>query len=199
VTHIIESTDAHGSPVFHVMHGDERVATYSHRHEAEGHGKDTRDWADDAAHDALNEWAGQCPDDLLDIIKRYPTRMEILRSTFAERLRAVAKTGNDYISAVGEHWPMDFAMDPGNAKLTISVLVDHVARTASKSTTPAVAVPLGDYSKAREALVWIIDNHAEDTEVPFCRECGAAGGRWPCATNLEAKAALSLLPEVPHE
>lgn len=39
MTHIEESTDAHGSPVFHVMHGDERVATYSHRHEADGHGK----------------------------------------------------------------------------------------------------------------------------------------------------------------
>lgn len=68
---------------------------------------------------------------------------------------------------------------------------------SGKGTT-AVAVPLEDYSKAREALVWIIDNHAEDTAVPFCRECGAAGGRWPCATNLEAKAALSLLPEVPQ-
>jgi hypothetical protein len=68
-----------------------------------------------------------------------------------------------------------------------------------RDAEPAVAVTAEDYMEVREALVWIIDNHAEDTEVPLCRECGAAGGRWPCATNLEANAALSLLPEVPHD
>lgn len=43
----------------------------------------------------------------------------------------------------------------------------------------------------RKALEVIRDNHVKDRETPaWCAVCGSAGGRWPCATRLEADAAL---------
>lgn len=65
-----------------------------------------------------------------------------------------------------------------------------------KPTTPAVAITVEAYNEVREALVTIIADHQLDDGVPFCRTCGAAGGRWPCATNLEARGAIDRLPGV---
>lgn len=44
---------------------------------------------------------------------------------------------------------------------------------------------------ALEGALKIIRHEHESDDGHFCRLCGAAGGRWPCSTRLEAVAALA--------
>lgn len=61
--------------------------------------------------------------------------------------------------------------------------------------TPDQIAELGASSKREaryaKALLWIQAAHHIDNEhARYCAVCGAEGGRWPCATRLEADAAL---------
>jgi len=87
---------------------------------------------------------------------------------------------------------------PSNVGLLIKQIAAHEA------TIDRLTLALSAASERAESMRAVLETiqaeHQQDGGAPFCHICGAEGGRYPCATTLEVRAALNdqPLPQPPQ-